>query len=103
MEKAGLESIKTTKKKCGHLAIYSLSERSPAPHLGISNGGGLILGLHHDVEPVKDDVLDAAAEVLLVAEEDLVKVSHAAHKDAVVNVQLVESARQLSSGDHRDN
>jgi hypothetical protein len=34
----------------------------------------------------------------LVAEEDLVKVSHAAHEDAVVDVQLVESARQLSSG-----
>jgi len=73
------------------------------PHLGISNGGGLILGLHHDVEPVEDDVLDAAAEVLLVAEEDLVKVSHAAHEDAVVDVQLVESARQLRSGDHREN
>jgi hypothetical protein len=77
--------------------------RSPAPHLGISNGGGLILGLHHDIEPVEDDVLDAAAEVLLVAEEDLVKVSHAAHKDTIVYVQLVEPARQLRSGDHREN
>ena len=42
-----------------------------------------------DVDAVEEDVLDAAPEVLLVAQEDLVEVAEAAHQDAEVNVQLV--------------
>ncbi len=64
-------------------------------NLSVPGGGGLVLGFHHHLQPVEEDVLDAAPEVLLVAEEDLVKVAHAAHEDAVVYVQLVEPARQL--------
>ena len=67
----------------------------PYPHLSLLSGGAPVLGLEQDVDPVEDDVLEAASEVLLVAEKDLVEVSHAAHKDAKVDIEFVESARQL--------
>ena len=47
-------------------------------------------GLLEDVDAVEEDLLHAAAEGLLVAEEDLAEVAHAAHQHAEVHVQLVE-------------
>ena len=47
-------------------------------------------GLLEDVDAVEEDVLHAAAEGLLVPEEDLAEVAHAAHQHAEVHVQLVE-------------
>ena len=58
----------------------------------------MFLGPGHHVDRVEDNALKAAPEVLLVAEEDLVEVAHAADKDAVVNIELVEAARKFCPG-----
>ena len=49
------------------------------------------------IYPVEIDVLHASAEVLLIAQEDLAKVAHSTDENAKVDVQLVETARDLDS------
>ena len=55
------------------------------------------LGGNENVNPVEKDAVHATPKVLLIAQEDLIEVSHAAHEDAEVDVQLVESSGQMDS------
>ena len=58
----------------------------------------LFLSPGHHVDRGEDDALEAAPEVLLIAKKDLVEVAHAADKNAVVEVELVEAARKFCPG-----
>ena len=66
-------------------------------YLSFVRGEDGILSLHHHIQPVKEHALHASSEVLLIPQKHLVKVSHAAHKHPIVDIQLIEPARQLSS------
>ena len=52
--------------------------------------------LSQHVDPVKADFFHASAEVLLVPQEDLAEVAHAAHKHPEMDVQLVEATGQVN-------
>ena len=52
---------------------------------------------NENVDTVEEDTVHAPPEVLLIAQEDLVEVAHAAHEDAEVDVQLVKSSGQMDS------
>ncbi len=52
---------------------------------------------NENVDPVEEDAIHAAPEVLLIAQEDLVEVAHAAHEDAEMDIELVKSSGQMDS------
>ena len=51
------------------------------------------------LDPVEKEVFKASPEVLLVSQEDLVEVAHPTDKDPIVDVQLIETARQFCPGE----
>ena len=55
-------------------------------HLCLAPSTALFLSPGHHVDRVEDNVLQAASEVLLVAQEDLVEVAHPTDKDTIVDV-----------------
>ena len=61
-------------------------------------GGGVVVDdALRDVDAVVVELVQAAAEVVPQAEEDLAEVAQAADEQAVVDVELVEPARQSQS------
>lgn len=56
-----------------------------------------LLGAGEDVDTIVVEIVETAAEIVPQTEEDLAEITQSAHEEAVMDIELIETAGQLQS------